>query len=93
MGKTCIVHKCELSLCYRSNEAEIKTAKKMKKLTKKQISTILYGSIYSGVRINFGRAVQIGATPEQQERLLELHQMCDSNMTKKQYVDYISKNW
>ena len=64
----------------------------MKKLTKKQINEILYGSIYSGVRINFGRASQIGATPEQQERLLEVYQMCDSNMTKKQYVDYISEN-
>lgn len=65
----------------------------MKKLTKKQINEILYGSIYSGVRINFGRAVQIGATPEQQQRLLELYQMCDSNMTKKECVDYISENW
>lgn len=65
----------------------------MKKLTKKEIGEILYGSIYKGVRINFGRAVQIGASSEQQERLLELYQMCDSNMTKKEYVDYISENW
>lgn len=65
----------------------------MKKLTKKQINEILYGSLYRGVHINFGRAVQIGATPDQQQRLLDLYQMCDSNMTKKEYVDYISENW